>query len=262
MPVLGGKLPQFKKPSSFAGNVGMNAVIFGPPGVGKTTLLATAQESEYGQDLLWLDFDGSVVTLEDRDDIAMWPDRSENPDVTFDQVRKLVDDLIAAAKADPKGFPYKTLGFDSITALYYDIILPKVTGGKEKQPRIQDWGEANRLLIKLMQDVMTLNPLGINTIFLGHVAEEKEVIDADKGTYVIHLKLAGSPQGRNEILRTVGTVGYYDWDRRYTKRELRFRPDRKVDAPKFRQPKTNQKMPDKLEDPTMHEVFKYARRAD
>lgn len=261
MPVLGG-LPAFKSPKTFAGNVGMNAVIFGPPGVGKTTFLATAQDSDLGKDLLWFDLDASVVTLEDRDDIAMWPDREATPDVTYQDFRKVVDDVIAAAKKDPKNFPYKTLGFDSITALYYDYIMPKVTGSKEKQPRIQDWGEANRILIKFMTDVMTLNALGIHTIFLGHVQEEKEVIDADKGTYVIHLKLAGSPQGRNEILRTVGTVGYYDWDRRFQKRELRFHPDRKVDAPKFRQPKSNQQMPDKLEDPTMQDVFKYARRAD
>jgi hypothetical protein len=179
---------------------------------------------------------------------------------TWQDFRKVIDQLIKAVKADPKNFPYKTWGFDSITAIFYDLIMPKVTGSKEAQPRIQDWGEANRILLKFMSDVMTLNAYGINTIFLGHVQEEKEIIDEDKGTYVIHIKLAGSPQGRNEILRTVGTVGYYDWDRRFQNRELRFKPERKIDAPKFRQPKTGPQVPDKLVNPTMGDLFQYARR--
>lgn len=255
MAVLAG-LPTFRKAGDFAGTTGMDAVIFGRPGVGKTTFVSTAQDSELGKDLLWFDIDNSVVTLEDRDDIAIWPDRSEMPDPTWRDFRKVVDAVVAAG-ADS---PYKTLSFDSISSIYYDLILPKVTGSKEAQPRIQDWGEANRIMMKFMADVMTLNSRGINTIFIGHVQEEREVIDADKGTYITHIRLAGSPQGRNEILRTVGTVGYYDWDRGFKNRELRFSPDRKVDAPKFRQPKSGPQVPDKLVNPTMDDLFKYARR--
>lgn len=256
MAVLGG-LPQFKKAGDFAGNTGMDAVIFGPPGIGKTTLLATAQDSELGKDLLWFDIDASVVTLEDRDDIAIWPDREEIPNPTWQQFRKVVDQVIAAG-ADS---PYKTLGFDSISSIYYDLIIPKVVGNKESQPHQGQWGEANRILLKFMSDVMTLNSKGINTIFLGHVQEEKEMIDPEKGDYIIHLKLAGTPKGRDEILRSVGTVGYYDWDRRYQNRELKFRPERKIDAPKFRKPKSGPEVPDKLINPTMDDLFKYARRS-
>jgi len=259
MAVLGG-LPQFKKAGDFSGATGMDAVIFGPPGIGKTTFLATAQDSEFGKDLLWFDIDSSVVTLEDRDDIAIWPDRLTDPDVTWQKFRKVVDDIIKAAKANPKEFPFKTLGFDSITSIYYDLILPKVVGSKEAQPHQGQWGEANRILIKFMTDVMQLNSLGINTIFLGHVTEEKEVIDEEKGSYIIHLRLSGTPKGRDEILRTVGTVGYYDWDRRFQNRELKFKPERKVDAPKFRQPQSGPQMPDKLVNPTMDDLFRYARR--
>lgn len=257
MATLLGGLPTFKKASNFAGATGMDAVIFGPPGIGKTTLLATAQESEYGRDLLWFDIDGSVVTLEDRDDIAIWPDRESLPIPTWKDFRDVVDKIIAAGGDSP----YKTLGFDSLSAIYYDLILPKITGSREKQPRIQDWGEANRLMIKLIMDLKTLNVYGINTIFLGHVKEEREILDPDNpDNYITHIRLAGSPQGRDEILRTVGTVGYYDWDRQFKNRELRFKPERKIDAPKFRQPKSGKQVPDKIVNPTMDELFRYARR--
>lgn len=259
MPVLGG-LPTFRKAGDFAGAIGMDTVIFGPPGVGKTTLLATAQDSELGKDLLWFDIDSSVVTLEDRDDIAIWPDRTTDPDVTWIKFRRVVDDLLKAAKADPQKFQYRTWGFDSLTSIYYDLIIPKVVGSKEAQPHQGQWGEANRILLKFMTDVMVVNSFGINTIFLAHVKEEREIIDEEKGTYITHLKLSGTPGARDEVLRTVGTVGFYDWDRRFQNRELRFRPDRKVDAPKFRQPKSGTQVPDKLVNPTMDDLFRYARR--
>jgi hypothetical protein len=256
--VVSNSLPTFKKASATRGKTGMDLLLFGPPGIGKTTLVATAQDSEFGRDLLWFDVDGSSVTLEDRDDIAVWPDRSETPNPTWQELRSVVDQLVAAGGDSP----YKTIAMDSISAIYYDLIMPKVVGSKDAQPKIQHWGEANRLLLKLISDLRTLNAQGINTIFIGHQKEEKEIIDAETGASVIHLRLASSPQGRDEILRMINNVGYYGWDRRMQNRVLKFRAERKVDAPKFRQPRTGEQMPLELTNPTMHEVLKYVRKVD
>lgn len=255
--VLGNKLPTFKKASSSKGKSGFDLVLFGPPGVGKTTLAATAQESEYGKDVLWFDIDGSPATLEDRDDIAVWPDRDEIPQPSFDQFRKVVDQLIESA-ADG---PFQTWIFDSLSSIYYDMIVPQVVGSRDAQPKIQHWGEANRILLKLIADVRTANAHGVNTIFIGHVKEEKEIIDADTGAFVVNVRLAGSPQGRDEILRMVNNVGYYDWDRRIQNRVLKFRRERRVDAPKFRQPRSGDQMPLELTNPTLDDVLKYVRKA-
>lgn len=242
-----GVLPVFKKASDYAGVRGLNLILFGPPGVGKTTLATTAQDSEYGRDVLLFDIEGGIESVVDRDDIAVWPDPGVEP--TWPDFRKIVDQIIAAGGSSP----YKTLVFDSISSIYNDMIIPKITGSKEKQPSQPQWGEANRILFKLVSDVIKLNTYGVNTIFIGHVREEKD----DTLTLI---RLAGTPQARDELLRMVGNVGYYAWDRRVQNRVLTFKPASKVDGPKFRQPQTGHQMPLELSNPTMGEVLKYARR--
>jgi hypothetical protein len=250
MSVVTGRLPTFKKATSLQGCTGLSLLIFGPPGIGKTTLAATAQDSEFGKEVLLFNIDpGGAVSIMDREDVSIWPDPESTENPTWIEFRKVVDQLVALGAESP----YKTIVFDSISSIYDDLIKPKVVGSTEKQPQLNQWGECNRYLIKFMLDVMTLNTKGINTIFIGHSLEEK-----DEDT--ITVRLAGTPKGRDEILRNIGNVAFYDFDRRKVDRVLKFKPERKVDGPKFRQPQSGDQMPLEMTNPTMHDILKYARK--
>jgi GTPase SAR1 family protein len=241
--VVGG-LPVFAKASDVSGKAGLGLLIFGPSGAGKTSLASTAQDSEYGRDVLFFMLDpGGADSIRDREDISLWPS-PDAPKPTWKDFRTVVDQVVAAGKDSP----YKTLVFDSISSIYDDLIKVKITGSAEKQPQLNQWGEANRYLIKFMMDVLSLNAQGINTIFIGHTKEER-----DEDTVLI--RLAGTPQARDEILRNIGNVAYLDFDARKTKRILKLKPERKIEGPKMRLPQSIKDVPLEYTDPTMHDIF-------
>ncbi len=241
---------------------GWNGVIFGPPGVGKTTLAASIKAYMDGKVLLF-DIDAGRESVLDVDlDYAEPPEllqaRAEGRDtdgirrkLTWKELRDYVDTALALKDASP----YKTYIFDSLSSIYYELLLPFIVGSETKKVEWPHYQQAQRELTKLVRDAKSLCEYGINTIFLGHVKEEN---DGD----ITNIRLS-LPQGvRNEILLVVNHVGYLERKKNTETRVLSMTPPRRVDGPKIRQTRSGEQAPLVYEDPTMGKVLEALRKGN
>jgi len=212
---------------------GLNMVIFGPPGCGKTTLAASIKEAQPDGQILLFDTDLGRESVEDLDVEYLLP-------TSWDELRSYLD-LAISLREDS---PYKTYIFDSLSSIYYEHLVPKVAGGELKRFELQHYLEAQRILAKFVRDAKSLREYGINTIFTAH---QKEITD---GTINVRLAL---PEGiRNEILLCVNHVGYLGRGKDNKTRELWFEPPTKRhEGPKIRQTRSKGTVPSVMPDPTM-----------
>jgi phage nucleotide-binding protein len=155
----------------------LNMLIYGAPGVGKTTFCSTAPKP------LIIDLEnGSLALIGKSVDIA--------------QVDTLDDAREAIKYALENG--YQTVVIDSITR-YAELLLEEILReNKRETARIQDWGEVVKRIKKL---IWTLQGQNINTIFVALEAEEK---DED----IIVKRPAVPGQLKTAIPAIVDIVGY------------------------------------------------------
>lgn len=239
--------PEFKKLTDADAVPGINMIIFGPPGVGKTTLAVGAQGTELGGNTVLVDVDHGRESVLDVQGVEFFVPES------WAELRGVVDTAMALG-ADS---PYKTWVFDSLTTIYHKLILPKVTGSQTSQVQLQHYGEAQRLLLKLIRDCVDLCEAGINTVFLGHVREEKTSGD------ILEIFLNLPEKVRDLAIAEVNHVGYYTRDRKeISKRLLHFEPPRRVNGPKIRQTRTGFNMSLEIENPSMGNIFNELRKKD
>lgn len=231
--------PEFKRLTDEQGAMGVNMVVFGPPGVGKTTFALTAQGHS---ETLLFDVDKGRESVLDVD--ARYESISD-----WQTLRDRLDTALAL-KGDS---PYKTLVFDSLSSMYHELILSRVAGGQEKQPQLQHYGEAQRILVKFVRDARSLSEFGINTVFTGHVLEER---DDD----LVNIRLALPEKVRDQVLLTANHVGYLEYQAKTDSRVLHFRPPRRVTGPKFRQTRSGEQMPLQLTNPTMSTIFDHVKK--
>lgn len=241
--------PTFAKVKDLAALTGFNGVFFGAPGIGKTTFISGF--AKLGPMLLF-DIDAGRESVVDVDNLflaerpSIAEARAAGTDIsgmdkkfTWDELRAYLDTAVAL-KGDS---PYKTYGFDSLSSIYYELLIPKVTKSETAKVEWPHYAEAQRILTKFVRDAKSLCEYGINTVFTGHVKEEN---DGD----VTNVRL-GLPQGvRNEILLAVNHVGYLGRAKNSEVRELHFTPPRRVDGPKLRQTQSGKQAPLTLTDPT------------
>ncbi len=248
--------PQFNSVKEETAAPGLNMVVFGPPGVGKTTFAASIKLARPDEGVLIFDIDVGRESVRDLDLHYAEPPkllaaRASGADtagidkkLTWQELRDYLDTALALKDTSP----YKTLIFDSLSSIYYELLIPKVVGSEVKKVEWPHYAEAQRLLTKFVRDAKSLCEYGINTIFTGHVKEEN---DGD----ITNVRMA-LPQGvRNEILLVVNHVGYLDRKRNSETRELHMAPPRRVDGPKIRQTQSGKQAPLTYEDPSMGKLL-------
>lgn len=231
----------FPSAKSLKGTRGLHMLVYSAPGVGKTTLAATAQDHPEGADVLFIDPDRSTgLVLGDREDISVFV-----PD-DWNHLTRTLDELVRGAR---KTHPYRTIVFDTITAVFYKLIIPSVVGGTDNQVSQPQYGTANRKLIKLVDDMRELTETGTHVIFNGH-SKEEYVKNGD--SVLVNLRLALTPQTQAEVNQSMDHLLYYQLKR--GKRTLFMESKGNFEA-KYRQARTGPQMPLELQEPTFSAIL-------
>ncbi|MEO2083653.1 MAG: ATP-binding protein [Desulfurobacteriaceae bacterium] len=139
------------KASEIQRQLTVNMLIYGPPGVGKTTFAGTAPRP------LIIDLENGVMPL------------MGSSEVDVAHVDSIADVAEAVKFALKEG--YQTVVIDSLTR-YAELLIDEILReNKRDTPRIQDWGEAVKRIKKLIWSLQSKN---INTVFTALEVEEKD----------------------------------------------------------------------------------------
>ena len=211
---------KFLKASEVNDAWGVNMLIYGAPGVGKTTFAASAQDSPYGKDVLFIDVEGGVRSIADRDDITIF-----RPD-SFDDVKSVFMALKNGELAQ-----FKTVVVDSIgetQALGLRTIMR--TAKNPDLPGLQDYGKSNEQIGILIRGLRGLaQAQGVNVVITALAVESK-----DENTGAILTRPALTPKALELATGAVDMLGYMTQKKDGT-RVLNFQPSTSYMA-KLRQP--------------------------
>lgn len=225
--------PGVKMASEYADADGINLVLFGFGGAGKTTFITKAQDHPQGRNVILLDLEKGIRSISDRDDVAVW----RPPNKKWSDFEDIVRWLVSAEHS------YKTIGVDSLTSLY-QLAKESVTPGQPSQP---EYGKINAKLLKVVRDLKELSVTkGTHVLFTAHAEEVK---DSDGSLFI---RMALTPQVIKDLNQVLDGVGYLEVDAsgKSSRRRLTIQTNRKVVA-KYRQPETGPQLAAEIQDPTL-----------
>lgn len=145
----------------------LNMLVYGDPGVGKTSLAATAQDNEETSPVLFLDVEGGTTTIRKRSDI----------DVKRVQSIQDVVEVHQLLREDNDGY-YKTCIIDSLSELQKldmrDIMRELVQRRPDMDPDVpsqREWGKSGEHIRRI---VRAYRDLPMHTIFTALVNIDKD----------------------------------------------------------------------------------------
>lgn len=223
---------------------GLNMVLYGIPGIGKTTLASTAQDSPYGKNVLFVDVEGGTRSISDRKDITVVQPEG------FDQIREVFEWIILG-KHDFQTFVIDTISETQMVGMK-DIML---TAKDVEWPGIQDWGRSTEQMMRLVRAFKGLaQTRGWNVIFTAHARESKDEIEGR-----IYVRPNLTPKVTERIGMVVDVIGYMSKEDDGT-RTLTLEPTRRVLA-KYRQPLKGPipKLPPVIRNPSLVTILGHLR---
>lgn len=142
----------------------IKALIYGKPGTGKTLLASTCMEHDDLKDVLFINVEGGLLTIADKEPLAVNIGRNEDgtPNGNIvDDLEKVIWDLVAK-KGDYANI--KTVVLDSASELQTidleDVV--KEAGKDVDERRIQDYGKDSARLKRIFR---MLKDIRLNVIF-------------------------------------------------------------------------------------------------
>lgn len=227
-------------------------MIFGPPGAGKSTIVADAAQYEVARELLVINFDGDMSSLEDRDDIMVWPGSEENAGVIRDWRHfKAFSDKLVRSK-----HPFQTLQFDTISSAYDLAYKDVIARGNPNRDGRAIFGEANDMVLDVVSEWATISrEKGINVFFICH-AEEKQ--DGENGP--IYLRPSVTPGVVKGMYQKVAMIGcLQEKPGPGNHRKLLLHNTVKVVA-KIHQPRTGPQIPLEITDPDIGRIIEHVKK--
>lgn len=241
----------WSKPGKVTGGQGVNAMIFGDPGIGKTTLCADAAKTEHGHPLLVVNFDGDLTSIEDRDDLDVWPGENVNNGVikSWDAFASFSAKLLSRQK-----LPHKTYMFDTISSAYNLAHKKSLRSGNPNRDPRQIFGEANDMMLDVFREWATASrERGVNVFFICH-SEEKQ--DGENGPLKLRPTVTpGVIKGMYQAVSMIGALVPAPQNHR----KLILHPTMKVVA-KVHQPKTGPQLPLEIIDPDMARIVEHIKK--
>jgi phage nucleotide-binding protein len=177
--------------SKMPNNWGVCVAIYGPGGAGKSTLVASAVDSEDSSPVVMLDAEGGARSIAHLDNVDV---------IEMDSWAK-IDRFTQKLKQDPSP-PWKTVGLDNMSE-YQSVSLKGITSGA---PQIQDYGKSTLDMLRLTRDYRDMSRTkGLNVFFIAWDAPEK-----DDYTGILRRDVGFTPSLARQFPGIVDIVGFLE----------------------------------------------------
>jgi hypothetical protein len=135
---------------------GLCFIIYAQAGAGKTPLCAEAVFSEYASPMLDIDVENGTRSIRHLG-------KREDFDVVRPNRYQSVETLVAKLKQE-KGAGYKGVMLDNCSELH--MMIQRSVAGATDQPTQPEWGEINRIFLKIIEDFRDLAATTEMVVFL------------------------------------------------------------------------------------------------